>query len=268
MLKIRHVSFLLGMLLTSMASNAGQVSIGIGLPDVNIAINVPAYPQLVVVPGYPVYYAPQLEANFFFYDGRYWVFQNDSWFSSAWYNGPWTYVAPEAVPLFLLRVPVRYYRQPPAFFLGWRPDIAPLWGNHWGREWEQRRSGWDNWNHSAAPAPAPLPIYQRQYSGNRYPRQIERQQQLQKSNYLYQPREHVVPQSGVARPQNQEQNPNTQRNNKNLEHHQQRPQTVHGIPGQSENPQLQKVHPKLQRSQSPVASQPSQKQPETRRHNE
>jgi len=191
MLKIRYVFILLGMLLSSAASAAVQVSIGIGLPHVNIGINLPAYPELVVVPGYPVYYAPRLEANFFFYDGMYWVYQNDNWYESTWYNGPWWLVDPEVVPLFVLRIPVRYYRQPPAYFFGWRSDAPPRWGDHWGRDWEQRRNGWDRWSHSTVPAPAPLPAYQRQYSGDRYPQQVE-QQGLQKQNYRYQPRDPVV----------------------------------------------------------------------------
>ena len=192
MLKIRYVFILLGMLLSSAASAAVQVSIGIGLPHVNIGINLPAYPELVIVPGYPVYYAPRLEANFFFYDGMYWVYQNDNWYESTWYNGPWWLVDPEVVPLFVLRIPVRYYRQPPAYFFGWRSDAPPRWGDHWGRDWEQHRSGWDKWSRGAVPAPAPLPAYQRQYSGNRYPRQVEQQQGLQKQNYRYQPRDPVV----------------------------------------------------------------------------
>jgi hypothetical protein len=57
--------------------------------QVSIGINVPIYPRLVVVPGYPVYYAPQLDSNYFFYDGLYWVFQDDNWYQSSWYNGPW-----------------------------------------------------------------------------------------------------------------------------------------------------------------------------------
>ena len=192
MLKIRHVFIVLGMLLSSVASAAVQVSIGIGLPHVSIGINLPAYPQLVRVPGYPVYYAPRLEANFFFYDGMYWVYQDDDWYASSWYNGPWGLVGPEAVPVYILRIPVRYYRQPPAYFRGWRPDAPPRWGDHWGRDWEQHRSGWDRWNRSAAPAPAPLPAYQRQYSGDRYPRQVEQQQELQQQRYRYQPRDPVV----------------------------------------------------------------------------
>lgn len=118
MLKIRHVFIVLGMLLSSVASAAVQVSIGIGLPNVSIGINLPAYPQLVRVPGYPVYYAPRLDANFFFYDSMYWVYQDDNWYASSWYNGPWGLVGPEAVPVFVLRIPVRYYRQPPPYFRG------------------------------------------------------------------------------------------------------------------------------------------------------
>ncbi len=183
----------LWMLLCSITSAAAQVSVGIGLPGVSIGINLPVYPQLVLVPGYPVYYAPQVNSNYFFYDGMYWVYAGDNWYTSAWYNGPWELVAPEAVPLFVLRVPVRYYRRPPVYFHGWRSDAPPRWGEHWGDAWEQRRRGWDTWERSSAPPPAPLPVYQRQYSGTRYPR-IEQQQVLQSQNYRYQPHDAAVQQ--------------------------------------------------------------------------
>jgi len=183
----------LWMLLCSITSATAQVSIGIGFPGVSIGINLPVYPQLVAVPGYPVYYAPQVNSNYFFYDGMYWVYQRDNWYASSWYNGPWALVSPEAVPLFVLRVPVRYYRQRPVYFRGWRSDAPPHWGEHWGNTWEQHHSGWDRWDRRAVPAPAPLPVYQRQYSGNRYP-QVEQQQALQSKNYRYQPREPVVQQ--------------------------------------------------------------------------
>ena len=170
-----------------------QVSIGIGLPGVSIGINLPVYPHLVAVPGYPVYYAPQMNSNYFFYDGMYWVYQGDNWYASSWYNGPWGMVSPQVVPLFVLRVPVRYYRQPPAYFRGWQPDAPPRWGEHWGNDWEQHRSGWDRWDRKAVPPPAPLPSYQRQYSGDRYPR-AEQQPVLQSQHYRYEPRDPVVQQ--------------------------------------------------------------------------
>ena len=123
----------------------------------------------------------------------YWVYQRDNWYASSWYNGPWGLVAPEVVPLFVLRVPVRYYRQPPVYFRGWRSDAPPRWGEHWGNTWVQRRPGWDDWDRSAAYRPAPLPAYQRQYSGSRYPR-AEQQQVLQGQHYRYQPQDAVVQQ--------------------------------------------------------------------------
>jgi hypothetical protein len=173
------------------ASANAQISIGIGLPSVQIGINVPQFPQLVVVPGYPVYYAPSVDGNLFFYDGLYWSLNGDSWYSSSWYNGPWNFVEPEAVPMYLWRVPVRYYRRPPPYFRGWGRDEPPRWGEHWGRDWEERHRGWDHWDRREAPPPAPLPDYQRGYRGERYP-QGEQQQAMHQQNYHYEHQDPVV----------------------------------------------------------------------------
>ena len=191
---MRHVLLVLPLLLGQLPSAQAQVSVGIGLsmPGVNIGINMPSYPQLVQVPGYPVYYAPRANSNYFFYDGLYWVFQNDDWYSSGWYNGPWQLVEPDYVPVYMLRVPVRYYRQPPVYFRGWRPDGPPQWGRHWGPDWEDQRRGWDRWDRRAVPQPAPLPVYQRNYSGERYPRAVEQQRAVRNENYRYQPREAIT----------------------------------------------------------------------------
>ena len=189
---MRYLLVALSLLLGSVTSAQAQVSIGIGFPSVDIGINVPVYPELVLVPGYPVYYAPRANLNYFFYDGVYWVYQGDNWYASSWYNGPWQLVGPEYVPLFVLRVPVRYYRQPPAYFRGWRADAPPRWGEHWGRDWEQRRGGWDRWDRRSAPRAAPLPVYQRPYSGDRYPRAPEQQHSIRSEQYRYRPREAVT----------------------------------------------------------------------------
>ena len=156
-------------------------------PAMGAGIYLSAYPELDVVPGYPVYYAPQVDGNYFFYDGLYWVFQGDNWYASSWYSGPWDLVDREYVPPYVLRVPVRYYRQPPSYFRGWRPDAAPRWAEHWGRDWEQRRSGWDQWDRRSPPPPAPLPVYQGQYSGDRYPRVPQQQYSIRSEHYRYQP---------------------------------------------------------------------------------
>ncbi|MBK5207291.1 MAG: hypothetical protein JJD98_18390, partial [Polaromonas sp.] len=154
---------------------------------------------------------------------------------------------PEYVPLFVLRIPVRYYRAPPVYFGGWRADAPPRWGDHWGRDWEQRRSGWDQWDRRSAPRPAPLPLYQRQYSGERYPRAAEQQNSIRSGNYRYQPREAVTQQhfqQAVPPVQQRQQGP------------QQQPQ--------QQQEQQQRQQPQRQQEQRPQQQQEQQRQrPET-----
>jgi hypothetical protein len=197
---------LLWMLVIPVPPVDAQISIGIGLPHVSIGINLPLYPDLEPIPGYPVYYAPQLDANYFFYDGMYWVYRDDNWYASSWYNGPWGLIGPAEVPLFILRVPVRYYRQPPMYFRAWYADSPPRWGEHWGRDWSQRRSGWDQWNRKLAPQPAPLPAYQGEYAGDRYPG-ADRQRELRSKNYRYEPRDAEVRRHYQAQRVERESNP-------------------------------------------------------------
>lgn len=159
---------------------------------VSVGVTVPAYPRLVLVPGYPVYYAPGLSINLFFYDGLYWLFYADNWYVSTWYDGPWELVLPYYVPVYILSIPVRYYRQPPPYFSKWEPNAPPHWEENWGKEWLQRRDDMKLVVPRSAPAPAPLPNYQRNYSGERYPRQTESQDSIHKQNYRYDPRDEVT----------------------------------------------------------------------------
>jgi len=184
---MRTLIVVMSLLLLPLSPAAAQVSIQIGLPGIHIGINQPVYPQLVQVPGYPVYYDPSAGSNYFFYDGLYWVYQGDSWYASDWYNGPWALVSPQFVPVFILRVPVRYYRHPPAYFRGWQPEGPPRWGERWGHDWEREHGGWDRWDHAQAPRPAPLPVYQREYAGDRYPQAPQQQQELRTRHYSYKP---------------------------------------------------------------------------------
>lgn len=188
---MRYALIALLILLGTATPAMAQVSVTVSIPGVSIGINQPVYPELVLVPGYPVYYAPQVRANYFFYDGLYWVYQDDRWYASSWYNGPWDYVEPDDVPLFVLRVPVRYYLAPPVFFRGWVVTAPPRWDLHWGPRWVQHRHDWDHWDRHAIPAPAPLPVYQRQYYGDHYPRP-EYQRVIRTEHYRYQPRDSVV----------------------------------------------------------------------------
>jgi hypothetical protein len=162
--------------------------------SVSVGIHVSSFPHLVLVPGYPVYYDPDLDSNYFFYDGEYWVYDGDTWYSSDWYDGPWVVVDRYYVPVFLLRVPVRYYRRPPAYFRAWVVDAPPRWGERWGHAWEERRRDWDRWDRNSVPRPAPLPAYQRQYSGSSYPHAPAQQQSIREEHYRYQPHEAITKQ--------------------------------------------------------------------------
>ena len=182
---------LLALLLTYPTLTAvAQIRLSIGVPDVHINLGIRAYPTLEAVPGYPVYYAPNVRSNYFFYDGLYWIYESDDWYASTWYDGPWDHVDRYEVPVFLLRIPVRYYRDPPRHFVRWRADAPPRWSEHWGRDWQQRRAGWDRWNHRS-PARSPRPDYQRDYAGDRYPHGPQRTQ-IESRSYRYQPRDSVV----------------------------------------------------------------------------
>jgi hypothetical protein len=153
--------------------------------SVSVGVNLPVFPNLVVVPGYPVYYAPAVHGNYFFYDGLFWAFnvRDGYWYSSSWYNGPWVYVEPVYVPQPILVVPYRYYAVRPAYWAGWEFDLAPRWGVHWGHDWEVHRHGWEHWERRGLVA-APLPLYQREYVRERYPSPAQ-QVIIHKEKYVY-----------------------------------------------------------------------------------
>jgi hypothetical protein len=204
--RIRTATLSVGVLCCGVFSAApAEISVDVGLPSAAIGLHVQQYPNLVPVPRYPVYYAAGLNSNLFFYDGQYWVYAQDNWYTSTWYNGPWDFVPPETVPDFVLRVPLLYYRRPPAYFSGWNRESPPHWGEHWGRGWEDRRRGWDHWTSRDVPKRAPPPAYQRDYSHEYYPR-VEEQRALRERNYRYEPRQEMTrhqldrPQSGAMDP--------------------------------------------------------------------
>ena len=252
---------LLGPLPGAQAQVSVSMGIGIEMPGISIGINLPIYPDLQRVPGYPVYYAPQAPGNYFYYDGLYWVFQGDEWYASSWYNGPWRRVMPYYVPVYVLRVPVRYYRVPPPYFRAWRPDAPPRWDEHWGREWQQRRPDWDQWDRRAMPPPAPLPTYQRRYPQSRYPQEAARQQALHAENFNYQPREPVsrqVYQVPDRPPQHQREMP--QQRQRDMPPHQQSPMAQQ--PSRpAPQPHSQRASPPHDQRQAAPPAQPPQSRP-------
>ncbi len=111
-------------LLQTSLARADSLSIGVtlGNPPPPPPIVLQAPPQLAVVPGTPVYYAPSVSFNFFFYAGRHYVFHEGAWFVATSFGGPWTFIALERVPQPILAVPVVYYKIPPGH---WKNKTGP-----------------------------------------------------------------------------------------------------------------------------------------------
>src|SRR5437667_10199884 len=104
-------------------ARATDVHIGINIgtlpPPPPVVVEAP--PPLVVVPRTPVYYAPALPYNYFYYGGLYYTLHEDHWFYAASFNGPWSFVTIEHVPRPILAVPVPYYTVHP----GHRKERGP-----------------------------------------------------------------------------------------------------------------------------------------------
>jgi hypothetical protein len=160
---------------------------------VRIGVDIAAFPRMIAVPGYPVYYAPDVRANYFFYDGLFWVFNVDDgyWYSSSWYNGPWVVVEPDYVPQPILVVPYRYYHVRPAYWGGWAYDRPPRWDVYWGPRWVEHHHDWNHWDRNRRWTAAPLPVFQRDFPRNRYPAPAQ-QVTIYKERYNYKPRDVVV----------------------------------------------------------------------------
>ena len=164
----------------------------------DIDVDLPQYPEMLPVPDSPVYYAPSVDSNYFYYDGQYWDYFNDRWYASPWYNGPWAYVDPVYVPTYVLWVPIRYYHKHPAHWHGWNVNGPPKWGQHWGNDWQARHNEYYRGSPRNS-ARAPLPEYQRTYTRANYPRAVPQQSMLHSQHYTYRPQERIVQQHYTQR---------------------------------------------------------------------
>jgi len=125
----------------------GSVGAGRATAGLHIDFNLVSQPQLVIVPGTPVAYAPAVPANYFFYNGQYYLFSEGAWFVARGYNGPWLALSPAYVPGPLLTVPVRYYRAPLSQWRHWQRAQPPRWAPVWGQRWDHGRGPQRGGNH-------------------------------------------------------------------------------------------------------------------------
>jgi hypothetical protein len=101
----RNVSFVVALALGSIGALAlhspalGQINVNIG--------TAPAPQAVVAQPSAPPAY---------FYDGRYYRYENQAWFSGERHDGPWGPVAVSQVPPTVQAIPHGYKKMPPGHF--------------------------------------------------------------------------------------------------------------------------------------------------------
>lgn len=144
------------MLLTLLGlSNRGFAEV-----NINVGINVPppppvvihAPPPMFVIPRTYVYFAPEVEADIFYYHGYWYRPHQGHWYRSGSYNGRWVYIAPKKVPATLLNLPPDFRRVPPGhqhipyghLKKNWRTwEKEKYWEKHGGKEWHEEK-----WEHN------------------------------------------------------------------------------------------------------------------------
>lgn len=88
-----------------------NVNMDIGLPLPIIVIPEP--PVVVLIPGTPVYHAPHVGIDIFFYSNRWYRKHNGRWYKASYYNGPWAYLPVQRIPVALVNLPPDYRHIPP-----------------------------------------------------------------------------------------------------------------------------------------------------------
>ncbi|MHB8883064.1 MAG: hypothetical protein ACYC69_16335 [Thermodesulfovibrionales bacterium] len=118
-----------------------SVVVDIDLPS--IVFDAP--PSVAVIPGTYVYFAPDLDADILFYQGRWYRPYSGRWYWARSYKGPWRHIRHNRVPGALLRLPGDYrrgvihdrieYNHLHRNWRSWERD------RHWHRhyKWEDRR---------------------------------------------------------------------------------------------------------------------------------
>src|SRR4026208_2203214 len=102
-----------------LALAAGLSSSSVAMAQVRVNVNVAppvvlaSPPKLVIVPSSPVKYAPEVNANLFFHEGRYYSLHESRWLVASSHSGPWVVIATAKAPTPVHAAPVKYYKVPP-----------------------------------------------------------------------------------------------------------------------------------------------------------
>jgi hypothetical protein len=138
LLKVLIVNVLISVFGLFYMTNANaEVSVNINIPLPGLVIGAP--PAMMVIPGTYAYFAPDVDADIFFYHGYWYRPYQGQWFISAEYNGPWGSLALRNVPGVLINLPP-HYRHVPSYY---RRVPYGMVKKNW-RNWEEERH-WDRY---------------------------------------------------------------------------------------------------------------------------
>ena len=136
---------------SNLATAGVNINVGINVPPPPPLV-IPAPPPVIVVPRTYVYFAPDLEAEIFFYHGYWYRPYQGNWYRSGSYNGRWVYISPKRMPTVLLNLPPDFrhaptghqcipYGQVKKNWSAWERE--KYWDKHGGKEWHAD----EKWEH-------------------------------------------------------------------------------------------------------------------------
>ena len=100
-------------------------------PPPRVVISQPEY--LYLIPSFGVYFVPNISAEVFFVNGRWYYNARGVWYWGASYRGPWTHIEVRYIPRHLRKLPRdyrskyrhEYYRVPYRHWENRRKDLPP-----------------------------------------------------------------------------------------------------------------------------------------------
>ncbi|HEX5032225.1 MAG TPA: hypothetical protein VFX78_12305 [Candidatus Eisenbacteria bacterium] len=124
------------------AKSEAAVSVGVsfhvGDPYRGLSLHFQSAPDLALIPASSVYYVRNYDRDLYRY-GRSWYYVEDNcWYQSSSYNGPFVRIAVSSVPRPIYNVPTRYRRA-----WGGPPSHAPAYGYHRNQGQDRNDNGWN-----------------------------------------------------------------------------------------------------------------------------
>lgn len=158
MKRIFMMAALLALLVPALlpAKSEAAVSVGVsfhvGDPYRGLSLHFSSAPRLALIPASQVYYVPNYDRDLYRYGNTWYTKQDDCWYQSSSYNGPFVQIAVSSVPRPIWNIPNRYrrgwdgsqahaysaprYQAPTSYGRGWNR------GGNQGRNGNQGQNGW------------------------------------------------------------------------------------------------------------------------------